>query len=363
MYFLLRAAIEENAFNRMKKVVKWYISGFYKKPKVSRISCVFLGGFDVFWKIVILYIISCRSTGIEEALQSHYRRDISLHVASPKDQQQNLLHWGTGDNNIKHRGIKKEIVRNTSVIWGVFPQVSHHPPVSAFYVSNRKDGFCLSGSILAKSKFYGIDTRVLMSLLQCWRLLQADDKTCPLTADCPPGNSLSAILDGEARLTFLNRGEDYVMNMPYAHCKGQRVLLVHIRATHKQRWLLLLTLFLSPQASYMAPWPWNWVVRLPSPVRKRATVLSWSSDWRYNFVLLLKLRLQLFLCITFVHIWWYKSSLFSDFWPRKSRLRFFSGKMSRQTQTSLFFLFASHSTWAKPTVFSGLYVTPEPKNA
>lgn len=34
-------------------------------------------------------------------------------------------------------------------------QVSHHPPVSALYVSNRKDGFCLSGSILAKSKFYG----------------------------------------------------------------------------------------------------------------------------------------------------------------------------------------------------------------
>lgn len=35
------------------------------------------------------------------------------------------------------------------------------------------------------------------------------------------GNSLSAILDGEARLTFLNRGEDYVMTMPYAHCKGK----------------------------------------------------------------------------------------------------------------------------------------------
>lgn len=36
--FILRAAIEENAYNRMKKVVKWYISGFYKKPKVSRIN-------------------------------------------------------------------------------------------------------------------------------------------------------------------------------------------------------------------------------------------------------------------------------------------------------------------------------------
>lgn len=31
---ICRAAIEENAYNRMKKVVKWYISGFYKKPKV-----------------------------------------------------------------------------------------------------------------------------------------------------------------------------------------------------------------------------------------------------------------------------------------------------------------------------------------
>lgn len=35
------------------------------------------------------------------------------------------------------------------------PQVSHHPPVSAFHVSNRKDGFCISGNITAKSRFYG----------------------------------------------------------------------------------------------------------------------------------------------------------------------------------------------------------------
>jgi len=27
--------------------------------------------------------------------------------------------------------------------------------VSAFHVSNRKDGFCITGSILARSKFYG----------------------------------------------------------------------------------------------------------------------------------------------------------------------------------------------------------------
>lgn len=37
----------------------------------------------------------------------------------------------------------------------VAEQVSHHPPVSAFYVSNRRDGYVFNGSILAKSKFYG----------------------------------------------------------------------------------------------------------------------------------------------------------------------------------------------------------------
>lgn len=36
------------------------------------------------------------------------------------------------------------------------------------------------------------------------------------------GNSLSALLDGRATLTFLNRAEDYTLTMPYAHCKGER---------------------------------------------------------------------------------------------------------------------------------------------
>ncbi|XP_072566284.1 oxysterol-binding protein-related protein 8-like isoform X2 [Paramormyrops kingsleyae] len=130
--FLSEAAVEENAYNRMKKVVKWYLSGFYKKPK----------GLKKPYNPIIGETFRC----------------LWIH---PK---------------------------TNSKTFYISEQVSHHPPVSAFYVSNRKDGFCLSGSILAKSKFYG--------------------------------NSLSAILDGEARLTFLNRGEDYVMNMPYAHCKG-----------------------------------------------------------------------------------------------------------------------------------------------
>ncbi|KAJ3612320.1 hypothetical protein NHX12_020596 [Muraenolepis orangiensis] len=115
-HFLSEAAVEENAYNRMKQVVRWYVSGFYKKPK---------------------------------GLKKPYNPIIG---------ERFRCMWLHQETNSK-----------------------------TFYIAEQ-DGFCISGSILAKSKFYG--------------------------------NSLSAILDGEARLTFLNRGEDYVMNMPYAHCKG-----------------------------------------------------------------------------------------------------------------------------------------------
>uniref|UniRef100_A0A8D0L5Q4 Oxysterol-binding protein n=1 Tax=Sphenodon punctatus TaxID=8508 RepID=A0A8D0L5Q4_SPHPU len=130
--FLSEDALEENAYNRMKKVVKWYLSGFYKKPQ-----------------------------GLKKPYNPILGETFRCMWIHP---------------------------RTSSKTYYIAEQVSHHPPVSAFYVSNRKDGFCLNGSILAKSKFYG--------------------------------NSLSAILDGEGRLMFLNRGEEYVMTMPYAHCKG-----------------------------------------------------------------------------------------------------------------------------------------------
>ncbi|KAJ7402374.1 Oxysterol-binding protein-related protein 5 [Pitangus sulphuratus] len=120
---LSQAALEDDPYTRMKQVLRWYLSGFYKKPK---------------------------------AFCYHYA--MFPHHYAPATY--------SSSNN----------------------KVSHHPPVSAFHVSNRKDGFCITGSILARSKFYG--------------------------------NSLSALLDGKAKLMFLNRGEDYIITMPYAHCKG-----------------------------------------------------------------------------------------------------------------------------------------------
>ena len=34
------------------------------------------------------------------------------------------------------------------------------------------------------------------------------------------GNSVSAIMEGNVKLILLNRGEEYVISMPYANCKG-----------------------------------------------------------------------------------------------------------------------------------------------
>ncbi|XP_005384280.1 PREDICTED: oxysterol-binding protein-related protein 5 isoform X2 [Chinchilla lanigera] len=129
---LSRAAMEDSAYGRIKLVLRWYLSGFYKKPKgIKKPYNPILG--ETF-----------RCCWLHPQTNSH-----TFYIAE---------------------------------------QVSHHPPVSAFHVSNRKDGFCISGSITAKSRFYG--------------------------------NSLSALLDGKATLTFLNRAEDYSLTMPYAHCRG-----------------------------------------------------------------------------------------------------------------------------------------------
>ncbi|XP_078045219.1 oxysterol-binding protein-related protein 8 isoform X6 [Augochlora pura] len=128
---LSQAVLEDDAFTRMKGVVKWYLSGFYKKP---------------------------------QGLKKPY---------NPLLGETFRCYW-------QHP--------NGSRTFYIAEQLSHHPPISGFYVTNRQDGFTISTTIIAKSKFYG--------------------------------NSTSAVLDGVAILTMLPRGEDYTMTIPYAHCKG-----------------------------------------------------------------------------------------------------------------------------------------------
>uniref|UniRef100_I3MUI8 Oxysterol-binding protein n=1 Tax=Ictidomys tridecemlineatus TaxID=43179 RepID=I3MUI8_ICTTR len=95
---LSRAAREDNAYGRMKLVLRWYLSGFYKKPK----------GIKKPYNPLLGEMFRCR-----------------------------WIHPQT-----------------RSCTFYIAEQVSHHPPVTAFHVSNRKDGFCISGSIVARSKFY-----------------------------------------------------------------------------------------------------------------------------------------------------------------------------------------------------------------
>ena len=128
---LAKAGSESNAFSRIKIITKWYLSGFYKKPKGPKKP----------YNPVLGEIFRCK--------------------------------WEHPDGTSSYY---------------IAEQVSHHPPISAIAVINRQAGFTVHGSILARSKFYG--------------------------------NSLSAILDGNITVTLLNLGEEYVVTLPYAHCKG-----------------------------------------------------------------------------------------------------------------------------------------------
>ncbi|XP_075990056.1 oxysterol-binding protein-related protein 8 isoform X5 [Anticarsia gemmatalis] len=129
---LAQASLQEDPYQRFKTVLRWYLSGLYRKPKGLKkpYNPVLGESFRCCWK-------------------HHDSHTWTYYVAE---------------------------------------QVSHHPPISAFYVTNRQEGFVIEGSLLARSKFYG--------------------------------NSTSAILEGCARVHLLNWGEQYLTTAPYAHCKG-----------------------------------------------------------------------------------------------------------------------------------------------
>ncbi|MGH0133653.1 UNVERIFIED_CONTAM: hypothetical protein FKN15_073420 [Acipenser sinensis] len=193
--FLSQASVEESAYSRMKQVLRWYLSGFYKKPKKDTYFGAKKDYIAMISGIEICFVLLTQAKwrpGVHSVVYPPTKKPYYRESSSPL-----VALW-----KLKFLGLKKPynpILGETfrccwlhpetdSCTFYVAEQVSHHPPVSAFYVCNKKDGFCVSGSILAKSKFYG--------------------------------NSLSAILDGKAMLFFLKRDEEYIITMPYAHCRG-----------------------------------------------------------------------------------------------------------------------------------------------
>ncbi|GBP80911.1 Oxysterol-binding protein-related protein 8 [Eumeta japonica] len=129
---LASASLCDDPYSRFKGVLRWYLSGMYKKPR----------GLKKPYNPVLGEIFRCR--------------------------------WRHPNSN--------------TYTYYIAEQVSHHPPVSAFYITNRREGFVIQGSLLARSKFYG--------------------------------NSTSAILEGCARVYLLRWGETYITTAPYAQCKG-----------------------------------------------------------------------------------------------------------------------------------------------
>lgn len=129
---LSEAVLIDDPVERIVSIVKWYLSGFYKKPKGPKkpYNPILGERFRCFWD-------------------------------HPKTKSRTFF---------------------------VAEQVSHHPPISAFHVSNRKDGYSITCALLSRSKF--------------------------------GGNSVSAILDGKAKLHLHKRNETYTVTMPYAYCRG-----------------------------------------------------------------------------------------------------------------------------------------------
>ncbi|KAL0803227.1 hypothetical protein ABMA28_017305 [Loxostege sticticalis] len=161
-------------------------------------------GMDLSKVVLPTFILEPRSF-LDKLSDNYYHADIlsqAQHQEDPYLRFKSVLRWYLSGLYRKPKGLKKpynpvlgETFRccwrhrdTDSRTYYLAEQVSHHPPVSAFYVSNRKEGYVIEGSLLARSKFYG--------------------------------NSTSAILEGCARVHLLPWGETYVTTAPYAHCKG-----------------------------------------------------------------------------------------------------------------------------------------------
>lgn len=121
---------------RLLKLTKWYISGFYIMPKTPK---------------------KPYNPIIGETFRCKWEHPASAH--------------GPASNSFL-----------------ICEQVSHHPPVSAIYAGNRADGWVINGSILFKSKFWG------------------------LSAGC--------LLDGYATLYVPEYNERYKIGFPSAVAKG-----------------------------------------------------------------------------------------------------------------------------------------------
>lgn len=163
-------------------------------------------GMDLSKITLPVFVLEPRSM-LERVTDFHSHPELLHGVASlsPEDRFIQVLRYYLGGWHIKPKGVKKpynpvlgEFFRcrydypDGTVAFYVSEQVSHHPPISAWYFSSPENGLDLCGELKPKSKFLG--------------------------------NSAATIMEGESHVRFLdgnavNDGE-YDITMPNMYARG-----------------------------------------------------------------------------------------------------------------------------------------------
>eukprot|EP01087_Luapelamoeba_hula_P016150 TRINITY_DN493_c0_g1_i1.p1 TRINITY_DN493_c0_g1~~TRINITY_DN493_c0_g1_i1.p1 ORF type:complete len:431 (+),score=82.73 TRINITY_DN493_c0_g1_i1:239-1531(+) len=125
---------------------------------------------------------------------------IGLKLETPLERIRAITRFFMSGFYVRPKGVKKPYTpqlgetfrchwnhENSKSIY-VSEQVSHHPDISAFYGSNRAEGFVVSGSILFRDRFLG--------------------------------NSSSVALEGEGKLHLLEYDEVYTFTFPTVYARG-----------------------------------------------------------------------------------------------------------------------------------------------
>jgi hypothetical protein len=160
-------------------------------------------GMDLSKVVLPTFILEPRSM-LEKLTDFMSHSDILMRaptLADPLERMLAVVKFYVSGFYIKPAGVKKPynpIIGETfrcmwqyedgSKTFYVAEQVSHHPPISAFYAQNRQAGVVIDGSILFGSKFMG--------------------------------TSAASTLNGYATIHFAKHGEEYRFSFPDAHAKG-----------------------------------------------------------------------------------------------------------------------------------------------
>jgi len=124
----------------------------------------------------------------------------AIKIPTPVERIIGIIRWYLSGFYMKPKGVKKpynpilgeffrcQWQKDDCKTLFISEQVSHHPPESAFYASNRKAGFIANGAIVFRSRFLG--------------------------------TSVGSVLDGSFILTILPLGEEYEITFPSVYAKG-----------------------------------------------------------------------------------------------------------------------------------------------